>query len=291
MSLLASTSPLPRLARALLAITVGLVLALTWVTASARGASSPVGYDLSYPQCEAPPPLSTSFIIVGVNDGLANNANPCLVEQLMLASAAPGLARPAQPGLSLYLNAADPGPSVADWPLPATGSPSAGTPYGTCDGGWTRACAYLYATQRAGYSYGLALTAAPGRTATAPWWIDVEIDASWANRSSSREWAGLNIAALRGYAAGLRAAGARGRVGLYSDAYQWRAITGLGERASKSYFPSSEHDWVTGARTLAQARHACASPFTGSVVTLAQFTEGPNDRDYACPPSSRRARR
>ncbi len=257
-----------------------------------------VGYDVSFPQCEASAPLSPSFAIVGVDGGLANDANPCLAQQLTWASAAAGLSRPAQPGLSLYLDAADPGSGVADWPSPAAGAAGAATPYGACNGSWSRACAYTYATLRAAYSYALAVAAAPpvataelpptatvlSPAASAPWWIDVEIGASWAGRSSSREWARLNIAALHGYVAGLRAAGARGPIGLYSDAYQWRAVTGLRPRASGAYFTHAEHDWVTGARSLAQARRACAAAaFSGSVVALAQFTEGVLDRDYACP--------
>jgi len=312
------------------ALVVG-VLGLAGVSAGASAAlatPSPVGYDVSYPQCETALPPSASFAILGVNGGLANNPNPCLAQQLTWASAAPGLQRPALAGLSFYLNAADPGNGVADWPSPVAGTATAETPYGPCDGSWSRACAFSYAMQRAAYSYALAVAAAtlavatvppvattvppiataappaavappataaplPATTAApavAPWWIDVEIGASWAGRSSSREWAQLNVAALRGYVAGLRAAGARGPVGMYSNAYQWHTITGLGPRASRAYFPLGEHDWVTGSSTRAQARRACAKPFSGSVVTIAQFSEGVYDRDYACPPPPRRAR-
>jgi hypothetical protein len=277
------------LARALLFAVLAIATALAGA-AAALATPSTVGYDLSYPQCETSLPPFASFAIVGVDGGLANDPNPCLVLQLAWASAAPGLRRPALPGLSFYLNAADPGNGVADWPSPAAGTATSGTPYGSCDGSWSRACAFSYAMQRAAYSYALAVAAAPLPVATAPWWIDVETGASWAGRSSSREWAQLNAATLRGYVAGLRAAGARGPVGLYSNAYQWRVITGLGARASRAYFPFAEHDWVTGSSTLAQARRACAKPFSGSVATIAQFTEGVYDRDYACPAPPRRAR-
>jgi hypothetical protein len=265
--------------------------------AASLAAPSSIGYDLSYPQCESQPPPTASFAIVGVNGGLANDPNPCLVQQLTWASQAPGLRRPALPGVSLYLNAADPGNSVADWPSPAAGTAGDATPYGACNGSWSRACAFSYTMQRAAYSYGLAASAAslaaatsssltatlPSLAANAPWWIDVEIGASWAARSSSRQWAQLNIAALRGYVAGLRAAGAHGPIGMYSNAYQWRTITGLGARASRGYFPRVEHDWVAGSRTLAKARRACARPFSGSATTITQFIEGAFDRDYACP--------
>jgi hypothetical protein len=269
------------------------------IVAEALAAPSPIGYDLSYPQCESQPSLTASFAIIGVDGGLANDPNPCLVQQLTWAAAAPGLRHPALPGASLYLNAADPGNSVPDWPSPAAGTASAATPYGACNGSWSRACAFSYATQRAAYSYSLVVSAAslaaamspsltatlPALAATAPWWIDVEIGASWAlrSRSSSHQWAQLNIAALRGYAAGLRAAGAHGPVGIYSNAYQWRAITGLGPRASRAYFSHAERDWVAGSRTLAQARHACASAFSDSDVAITQFIENASDRDYPCP--------
>jgi hypothetical protein len=315
------TSPLVGVASVFLVA----VFALAGVSAGASAAlttPSPVGYDLSYPQCETALPASASFAILGVDGGLANNPNPCLVQQLTWASTASGLQRPALPGLSFYLNAANPGNGVADWPSPLAGTATAQTPYGPCDGSWSRACAFSYAMQRATYSYALAVTAAtlavatvppvaatappaattapPATTtpppasaaapAVAPWWIDVEIGASWAGRSSSHEWAQLNVAALRGYVAGLRAAGARGPVGMYSNAYQWHTITGLGPRASRVYFPPVEHDWVTGSSSLAQARRACAKPFSGSVVSIAQFSEGVYDRDYACPPLPPHAR-
>ncbi len=314
-------SLLAGLARALVVALLGLAGVLAGAS-SALATPSPVGYDLSYPQCETALPPSASFAILGVNGGLANNPNPCLAQQLTWASAAPGLQRPVLAGLSFYLNAADPGNGVADWPSPVAGAATAETPYGPCDGSWSRACAFSYAMQRAAYSYALTVaaatlavatvppvastvppvaTTAPPPTATplpattaapaaAPWWIDVEIGASWAGRSSSREWAQLNVAALRGYVAGLRAAGARGPVGMYSNAYQWHTITGLGPRASRAYFPLGEHDWVTGSSTLAQARRACSKSFSGSVVTIAQYSEGVYDRDYACPPPPRRAR-
>jgi hypothetical protein len=295
----AQPSPLLPLTGALLLAALALTLLLAGAVTPALAAPSAVGYDLSYPQCEAPLPTLASFAIVGVNGGLANDPNPCLAQQLAWASAAPGLQRPQLSGLSLYLSAADPGSGVADWPSPSAGTATGVTPYGPCDGSWSRACSYLYGVQRAGYSYALALAAAapplapaaPPLAAAAPWWIDVENDASWATPAGSREWAQLNVAALHGYAAGLRAAGARGAIGLYSDAYQWRAITGLGPRSSRAYFPAVERDWVTGSTSLAQARRACAKPFSGSAVTLAQFSEAPYDRDYACPPPPQRRRR
>jgi hypothetical protein len=264
-----------------------------------------MGYDVSFPQCQVALPTTPTFALVGVNGGLANDANPCLAQQLAWAQAAPGLRHPAVAGLSLYLDAADPGNGVPDWPSPAAGTAAVPTPYGSCDGSFSRACAYGYGVQRAGYSYGLVAAATPplatgeaspatgeppltagtsALAATAPWWIDVEIEASWARRSSSSEWSALNVAALRGFVAGLRAAGARGAIGLYSNGFQWHAITGLSPRASRAAFPL-QRDWVTGSSSAAQARHACAQPFSAKEATLAQFAEGGYDRDVVCPPA------
>jgi hypothetical protein len=283
---------------------------MLFATVTAYAASSPaslIGYDVSYPQCEVPPPAFASFAVVGVNGGLANDASPCLSMQLSWAAAAPGLPHQKISGLQLYLDAADPGDGVADWPSVSAGTAGADTPYGRCDGSWSRACAYEYGVQRASYSYALvgpavspSVAPAPGlpgstdtvsaaTASTAPWWIDVEITASWARRTDARDWALVNIAAVRGFAAGLRSAGARGAIGLYSNAYQWRAITGLTLRTSPRYFPADERDWVTGSSSLEQARRACSRPFAGRTVALTQFLEAPYDRDYACPRPRRRS--
>src|SRR6202035_5200864 len=113
---------------------------------------------------------------------------------------------------------------------------------------------------------------------------------SWAKPAGSREWSVLNTAALRGYTAGLRGAGAHGPIGLYSNAYQLRAVTGLGPRSSRGSFRGTQRDWVTGSSSLASARRMCSKPFSGSTVALAQFTDGTHDRDYACPPARKHTR-
>jgi hypothetical protein len=242
------------------------------------------GYDISYPQCNAAYPSGQAFGVVGVNGGLANNANPCLRSELAWAAASPGLTSPSQPPASLYENTADPGNGVADWPSPAKGTAGGTTPYGDCDGSWSTACAYVYGQQRATYTYGVA--AGAGSTvspATAPWWLDVETANSWAKASNSPNWAALNIATLQGFVAGLQQAGARGPVGFYSTAYQWNAITGLTATTSSPDFPTSDPDWIAGASTYAQAQSDCGASFTGGRVALAQFPQSGFDGNYACP--------
>ena len=59
-----------------------------------RGSSPPVGYDVSYPQCSGSYPPNVLFGVVGVNGGLAHDANPCLGEELRWAQEAPGQEAP-----------------------------------------------------------------------------------------------------------------------------------------------------------------------------------------------------
>jgi hypothetical protein len=239
------------------------------------GGSSPTtGYDASYPQCSGSYPSNPLFGIVGVNGGLANSANPCLEGELDWANGSPGQKRPAQPALSLYIDTANPGARhVADWPR------GGATPvYGACNGLLTNACSYLYGEQRAAHSYRLVAAVDPEGARTVPWWLDVEVQASWAGTYE------LNIAALRGFIAGLRSAGATGPIGIYSTAAQWLEITGLTAQTTRTALGAPLPDWVAGTRaTLAQARHDCASGgFTGAAPTLAQYRFGSADADLRC---------
>lgn len=239
-----------------------------------RGSPPTVGYDASYPQCSGAYPSSPLFGIVGVNGGLANNANPCLGGELHWARAAPGQKRPPQPSLSLYVDTANPGAHhVPDWPGGGT------TPlYGACNGKLTNACSYLYGEQRAAHSYHLVSALDPVSAQTAPWWLDVELTASWAGTYQ------LNIAALRGFVAGLRGAGAAGPIGIYSTGAQWKDITGLTAQTTPGAFGGRLPDWVAGTTaTLAQARQNCVSGgFTGVAPALAQYRIGPLDADLRC---------
>jgi hypothetical protein len=270
----------------LVAVVVLLGLLCTPALARAQSAA-PLGYDVSYPLCGMPYPAGQAFAIVGVNAGLANNPNPCLPAELAWAAASPGLTSPDQPAASLYVNAADPGNGVPDWPSPANGTASAATPYGACDGSWSQACGYLYGVERAIYDYQLvAATASPVSPSSATWWLDVETTSSWAAPTQQAAWAALNIATIDGFVGGLRASGAAGPIGFYSTPLQWLAITGLTAQTSPQQFAASAPDWVAGVGTLAEAQANCAKSFSGGPVTLAQFTAGGLDGDYTCPASS-----
>lgn len=238
------------------------------------GASPTTGYDISYPQCGGSYPGNPLFGIVGVNGGLANNPNPCVSAQLSWARGAPGQKAPAQPPVSLYINTANPGAHhVGDWPGGGTAAA-----YGTCNGQLTDACSFIYGEQRAAHSYGIIAALDPGAARTAPWWLDVELQASWAGTYE------LNIAALRGFVAGLKAAGAVGPIGIYSTRAQWSEITGLTAQTTRAAFGMSLPDWVAGtAATQAQARENCeGGGFTGMTPTLAQYRQGAFDADLRC---------
>ena len=260
------------LAVALAFIAVVVVL-IVWIS----GRSSPTtGYDVSYPQCSGSYPSNPLFGIVGVNGGLANNANPCLGDELRWARDTPGQKRPQQPPLSLYIDTGNPGGHhVADWPGGGT------TPaYGSCNGLLTNACSYLYGERRAAYSHRLVAALDSAAAETAPWWLDVELRTSWAGTYQ------LNIAALRGFIAGLRNAGAAGPIGIYSTSAQWKDITGLTAQTTPPVFNGRLPGWVAGTEaTLTQARQNCISGgFTGVAPTLAQYRIGSLDADLRCTP-------
>jgi hypothetical protein len=258
------------------------VLALAFIVVAAvvliiliTGNSSPTtGYDVSYPQCSGSYPSNPLFGIVGVNGGLANNTNPCLGSELHWARGAPGQKRPKQPALSMYIDTGNPGGHhVADWPSGGTAQA-----YGSCNGLLTNACSYLYGEQRAAHSYHLVAERDSVAARTAPWWLDVELMASWAGTYQ------LNIAALQGFIAGLRNAGATGPIGIYSTGAQWKDITGLTAQTTKTAFSSRLPGWIAGTKaTLRQARQNCINGgFTGVVPTLAQYRIGRLDADLRC---------
>jgi hypothetical protein len=86
------------------------------------------------------------------------------------------------------------------------------------------------------------------------------------------------------------------RVGLYSTAYQWQAITG-GYTASTAatyraawrpaftprYRLESAPLWVATTGDATTAKAACATSFTGAPAQMVQFVDGSGlDADYVC---------
>ena len=244
------------------------------VTAAADGG------DISYPECGSRAyPVGQAFGIVGVNGGRPGDANGCLASELSWALGSIGFDFVFGVPASLYLNTADPGPGtrarpVAGWPRSGTSA------HGVCRGGWSNPCAYLYGRQHAAQAFRLVAEVDGLIAGLSPWWLDIERANSWAKRGT-RDFHALNSATVQGFLDGLRAAGVRGAVGIYSTAADWVAITGLSAKMSRSYFPT-EPDWVGGATTRLQALGNCHASFSGGRVLLTQYVAGLFDVDVRC---------
>jgi hypothetical protein len=234
--------------------------------------TSPVGYDISWPQCNGPYPSRTAVAIVGVNKGIVFTANPCLASEIAWAGGATA---------QLYANTGNPGPALSThWPdgqaFPYACNPSRSTLISDRD---TSACAFDYGYNAAADAYVDAATAfdqlalAPATPAGSTWWFDVETSNSW------RSDVTLNVAALQGGIAYLRSAGVPdSRIGFYSTQYQWTIITG-GPAGTFAPFRS----WVAGASSVRGASASCVgSGFTGGGVALAQYPYGGFDADLPC---------
>jgi len=284
-------SPLARSAAVATALLIILAAPAPAAARTARTTASTTGNDISWPQCGGSFPSGQAFGIVGVNDGLANNFNPCLgpykggsasTSELSWALQSTGTSKPGtQPKAALYVNTADPGPGVADWPTNNL-DPNNNTTSSTCTGGDTAACAWQYGWDRAVSDMDwlaqaatqLSLSGSATGASGYPWWLDVETANSWETGTT-----GLanNVADLQGMVDALKAGGVT-TVGIYSTSYQWGQITGGSQAGNLSGLP----DWIPGARRLSSAQSNCSlTGFTGA-VTITQWFGQPYDGDYAC---------
>jgi hypothetical protein len=234
------------------------------------------GNDVSYPQCSETLPAGQAFGLVAVNDGVANAFNPCLATEIAWAQASSGTAK--LPRTSLYVNTANPGNKVADWPVnntdPVTGN-HVPDPYGSCSGRNNQACAWQYGWNMADADARASGISRPG---SYRWWLDVETINSWGSSAQN------NRADLEGMVALFRHVGAS--AGIYSTIKQWGPITGtVGSRSALYRLP----DWIPGAKTLAGAKKNCGlAPLTGGgKVTVTQWrTSAINtsavNNDFSC---------
>ncbi|MDQ0754575.1 hypothetical protein [Arthrobacter sp. B3I4] len=244
---------------------------LTFAAAPAEAATGPgPGNDVSWPQCGKALPKGQSFGIVGVNDGLASNTNPCLGTQLTWAGTSTG--GTGQPLVALYVNTGNPGAAGSWWPSSNTYRGTAvANPYGDCTAGsYGAACSYMYGYAKA---YDDATIRGISNPASYLWWLDVETGNSWSADTLA------NRADLEGMAAYFASIGAR--TGLYSARSQWDQIVGTVPSTSNLYrLPS----WLAGSRSLATAKRKCDdAPLTaGGHVTLTQYVSGGFDYDHSC---------
>ncbi len=262
-----------RFGTAVTAVLASLAVAGASATVAYAGqqGSLPTGRDVSYPQCGEGLPFNQAFGIVAVNEGLANTTNTCLPDELTWAQESAGGAR--QPKASLYVNTADPGRGVTDWPAnnydPVTGN-HVTDPYGTCRGGNNQACAWQYGWNLADLD---ARTRGVQNPGSYRWWLDLETANSWQLNAPD------NRADLEGMVAFFRHIG--GSAGIYSTPKQWDPIIGTVGPASPLYrLP----DWLPGAKTLAQAKKNCRlAPLTaGGTVSVTQWTTPSANSDLSC---------
>jgi hypothetical protein len=230
---------------------------------------TPLGNDISWPQCNKTLPKGQAFGIVGVNNGLANNTNPCFTTQLSWAVASAG--GTGQPKTALYVNTANPGLSGSWWPTSNDyGGVSVSNPYGSCDHGDTTACAYMYGYAKA---YDDANIRSVSNSSSYLWWLDVETINSWETNKTA------NRADLEGMTAYFQSISAK--VGIYSTGYQWNQIVDTVGTSSNLYNLVS---WIPGARNQSVAKSNCSLPplTAGGQVTLTQFISKNLDYDYSC---------
>jgi hypothetical protein len=246
-----------------------------------------VGVDLSYPQCGTDVKLNTpAFVIVGLNNGIAKEVNPCLGTQITQAT-------------SIYINSGNPGKTNAKkWP-------ASGEFQGeNCHGDDSIACAHEYGKEIAAAAvatFAQQLNASHAKPIQNPtWWIDVEVGNNWqcnkglsplcAERNTEQVAGGAygrNAAVLDGMSSELKAKG--NTVGIYTNPEQWDLIVADSVKKLPNKYPSLKDTqvWINGATTKNQAENNCkTAPFGGlGKVTLSQFlpdTAPQIDRDVLC---------
>ncbi|WP_233563914.1 glycoside hydrolase family 25 domain-containing protein [Cryobacterium tepidiphilum] len=234
-----------------------------------------LGNDVSWPQCGRTLPSGQAFAIVGVTGGLANDTNPCFDSELAWAETSTGAT--VQPKVALYVNTANPGFAGSGgtwWPTsnvyPLSSDAAVDNPYGTCEGAYDPACAYMYGYAKAWDDVYLRGVDQPSHYT---WWLDVETENTWSMDRTA------NAADLEGMTAMFHSVGAR--VGLYSTASMWNQIVGpLPESSVLRGLPS----WLPGASSEKTAKAMCAAaPLTaGGTVTLTQFISRNLDVNVSC---------
>ena len=232
--------------------------------------SSPVGNDISWPQCGKAYPSGQAFGVVGVNGGKASNFNGCFASQYAWAQTSTGVT--GQAPVQLYVNTGNPGDvlaqyAVTDWPS----SSAASDPYGACSGTYTDdlACSWEY-----GYERAQADVQFVGGSSAAHWWLDIETANSWTSDPAK------NQASLEGMVYALQQAGIT--VGIYASSDSWSSLFAPVAAGSSLY---SLPEWRPGAKTLSKAQSNCAlAPFEGDgKIVITQYVSTNTDYDYACP--------
>lgn len=251
--------------------------------------TTPLGIDISWPQCGKRLPNDPAFVVVGVNGGLATTTNPCLADQLRYANTKATGAIASQPKVQLYVNTANPGGiGTESWPsdnIDPNGNISP-TPYGEiCDNSDSLACAYQYGWNRAVEDISIrflpaaTLSGVNSNPANYIWWLDVELDNTWKEGQTTFDYQS-NVAVLEGMTDYFESKGIE--VGLYATAYQWGIITGNSIAPESSL--TGQKNWRPGGASLSTAKEACkAAPLTaGGSVIMTQYISKGIDYNYTC---------
>jgi major membrane immunogen (membrane-anchored lipoprotein) len=254
---------------AALAATVGAATAATTLAPTATG------FDISFPQCNSPFPVSPGFGIVGVNDGSPLTINNCLARELTWAEGATNT------DAAFYANTGNGGPSYSvGWPKGQT------SPY-VCAGGNSVPCSYDYGWNAARLAFSNAVSAesADGSTSptaaatSAPWWLDVETGNQWETIEYGRNAAteDYDLSMLKGMVASFENMDVT-TLGIYSTPSQWSEIVG---NAGTTFAANAV--WIPGYSSVAAAQVACTTAsFTGGRVALIQYPSQGYDGDYVC---------
>lgn len=249
---------------------VGLSLTLTVLPAAAAAPAPPgsTGYDISWPQCPSSFPAGGAFGIVGVTNGLAFSANPCLQNEYTWASGRPYAA-------GLYMNTGNPETASSNWPGRAGVGPRSCSTADLSDPSNVN-CAYNYGVNAAIDALKVATANVGPAARTLPWWLDVEIGNSWNGTSAA------NSSTVQGYIDYVRSQ-STATVGIYSTGYQWGQIT-AGYTVPSSPSNPAAPDWLAGASSVSQAAGMCdpANSFSGGPVQLVQYPNGGFDGNYVC---------
>jgi protocatechuate 3,4-dioxygenase beta subunit len=251
---------------------VSLTVTVLPAHAAAPAPAGSTGYDISWPQCPSSFPAGGAFGIVGVTNGLAFSANPCLGAEYAWASSRPYSA-------GLYINTGNPETASSNWAGRAGVGPRTCTTANLSDPSNVD-CAYNYGWNAATNALNVATTNVGAAARTLPWWLDVEIANSWNGTLAA------NSSTVQGYIDYQRSQ-STGTVGIYSTGYQWGQITGGYTVPSSTSTPAAP-DWLAGASSVSQAAGMCdpANSFSGGPVQLVQYPSSGFDGDYVCGVSS-----
>ena len=204
-----------------------------------------VGYDVSYPNCAVPAPVSQPLGVIGLNAGRPFTTNPCFGSEWAGVEGQ----------RSVYINTGY-GKPLLRRITPECAAAGRDQPLGAAaQRAYAVGCSEAVAAQQ--------LLAAFSPVAI---WLDVEPANSWSPRRT------LNVAAIMGILDYFLTRSSHPPVGIYSNPRFWHRITG-------GWSTLSIPEWIA---TGAPDPPGCPRGFAAGPVWLSQSTDGQQDQDTAC---------